>query len=203
MPPPHPRRGSIMRHGWTTALLVLSSGVIVFGTPEDGAARDALPRYAQYARSACTPADTTEVGVAYYSLNLFTPASDVGRPRVAGTVRVSYPSSPFGLPLDREGRLVQRLAVELDPRWRSRHGRLVVWVAPPELQPVRRLGEVGEDGTVAGEVALNKYLVFVTEEPAGAAATDGWQGPVLLKGKSRSGRMQSMASHGMFEPEPC
>lgn len=79
----------------------------------------------------------------------------------------------------------------------------MAWVASPNLDPVHRLGEIGGRGSASGEVTLNKFLVFVTEEPAGSVAGDRWEGPVVLKGKSRSGRMQSMASHGMFEREPC
>lgn len=79
----------------------------------------------------------------------------------------------------------------------------MAWVASPDLDPVHRLGEIGARGSASGEVTLNKFLVFVTEEPVGTVEGDRWEGPVVLKGKSRSGRMQSMASHGMFEREPC
>lgn len=165
------------------------------------------PASAAVARAACAPTDTVEVapgaGAAYYEVALRPPASSLGGREPAGRVEVSYPPSAFGLPLDREGTLVHRLRVVLEERWRSGRGRLVAWVAPPDLDPVRRLGEIGPDGTVSGQVAMNKYLVFVTEEPPGAGDGSRWQGPVVLKGKSRSGRMQSMASHGMFEPEPC
>lgn len=156
---------------------------------------------------ACAPADTLDArpgaGTEYYRIDLRPPASTLGGRDVAGRVEVSYPPSPFGLPMDGDGQLLRRLRVVVDDGWRAERGRLVAWVAAPDLDPARRLGELGEDGTVSGEVALNKYLVFVTEEPPNADATDRWQGPVVLKGKSRSGRMQSMASHGMFEREPC
>lgn len=155
------------------------------------------------AADVCVSADTTDGGSAYYRIDLRPPASALGGRDVAGRVEVSYPPSPFGLPLDRDGVLVQRLRVVVEQRWRSTRGRLVAWVAPPDLDPVRKLGEIGPDGTSWGEVAMNKFLVFVTEEPADAAEGQRWEGPVVLKGKSRSGRMQSMASHGMLEPEPC
>lgn len=154
------------------------------------------------AAAACTAADTLEVGPAYYGIDLRPTASSYGARSPGGHVRVSYPSSPFALPLDAEGRLVQRLRVDVAERVRARAGRLVAWAAAPDLDPVHRLGEIGEDGSVTGEVALNKFLVFVTEEPAGEELADRWRGPVVLKGKSRSGRMQSVAGHGL-EPEPC
>lgn len=152
----------------------------------------------------CARADTLEARRAeYYDIELRPPASTLGDRQVAGRVEVTYPSSPFGLSLTREGTLLQHLRVVIDERWRSTRGRLVAWVASPDLDRVRNLGEIEADGTVSGEVGLNKFLVFVTEEPAAAEAADRWRGPVVLKGKSRSGRMQSMASHGMFEREPC
>lgn len=153
--------------------------------------------------AACSATDTIDVGPDYYRIDLRPPASSFGGRDVVGRVEVAYPSSPFGLPLNRDGVLVQRLRIGIDADWRTHRGRLVAWVAPPDLDPVRKLGEIGRDGTVTGEVAMNKFLVFVTDEPPGAAEVSRWQGPVVLKGKSRSGRMQSMASHGMFEPEPC
>lgn len=153
----------------------------------------------------CTRTDTLDAGAGadYYTIPLYEPATAFGRPDTVGRVEVAYPSSPFGVPLTRDGQLRQRLTVMLDEDWRADRSRLVAWVTPPELRPVIRLGALGPDGTAAGEVALNKFLIFITREPSGSEAGDGWSGTVLLKGKSRSGRMQSMASHGMFEPEPC
>ena len=186
----------------TATIAGTSTAALSTGEPatEDRASDRSVDRaLAERPGSHCVPADTTD----YYSFPLRTPSSDLGGSREAGRVRVSYPPSPFGLPVDPEGRLVHRLEIAVGDDFRSRHDRLVVWVAPPELDPVRRLGSLDADGTVTGEVALNKYLVFVTEEPADADEAGSWRGPVVLKGKSRSGRMQSAASHGALEPEPC
>lgn len=185
------------------ALTVLLPGPGPEADPPAGHLHDSATPPRPDAADVCVSADTTDVGSAYYRVDLRPPASALGGRDVAGRVEVSYPPSPFGLPLDRDGVLVQRLRVVVDERWRGTRERLVAWVAPPDLDPVRRLGEIGPDGTASGEVAMNKFLVFVTEEPADATDESRWQGTVVLKGKSRSGRMQSMASHGMFEPEPC
>ena len=49
----------------------------------------------------------------------------------------------------------------------------------------------------------NKFLVFVTLEPAEATGEARWQGPVVMRGLSRSGLMHTMAGHGPYEQEPC
>lgn len=156
---------------------------------------------------ACAPVDTLDAAPeprgGYGRLVLHPPATALDAREPGGRVDVTYPSSPFGLPLDREGRLIRRLRVEIDASWRSGGGRLVAWVAPPSLDPVVRLGQLGADGSVVGEVTFNKFLVFVTREPPGADDRTRWRGPVVLKATSHSGRMRSMASHGTLEPEPC
>lgn len=200
-------------HLLTAASLVPVAGLVFFSSPqsaagEPGAARpgatERIPVDPVRRSFTCAAADTVESGPDYYRIDLRPPASSPGGREAGGHVRVSYPPSPFGLPLDRNGRLVQRLTFDVDPEFRTgTGGRLVAWVASPDLDPVHRLGEIGTGRSASGEVTLNKFLVFVTEEPAGTVGGDRWEGPVVLKGKSRSGRMQSMASHGMFEREPC
>lgn len=200
-------------HLFASASLLLAAGYGLAALPS-GHAGERSPAHPEQPTSlvadrsflACAASDTVEGGPGYYWIELRRPASSPGPRDAGGRVEVSYPASPFGLPLDRDGRLVQRLRFVLDEDFRSdgsRGSRLVAWVASPELDPVRKLGEIGPDGTASGKVALNKYLVFVTEEPRGVGEAERWEGPVVLKGKSRSGRMQSMASHGMFEREPC
>ena len=55
---------------------------------------------------------------------------------------------------------------------------------------------------VTGQVAWNKFLGVITREPADATP-ETWQGPIIMRGMSRSGRMHTMAGHGPFEAEPC
>ncbi|MBL8961889.1 MAG: multicopper oxidase domain-containing protein, partial [Gemmatimonadetes bacterium] len=71
----------------------------------------------------------------------------------------------------------------------------VAWVAAPSLDPVRKLGVVRNGRTVLGEVAWDKFLIFVTAE-ASAGVTEQ-QGRLVLRGLSPSIRLQQ---HGMDVP---
>ncbi len=44
-------------------------------------------------------------------------------------------------------------------------------------------------------------MVFVSEEAT--ADVQRWQGPILLRGLSPSGRLHTMAGHGPFEDVSC
>ncbi len=110
-------------------------------------------------------------------------------------------ASPFGVAVDRDGRRIYRIAIEIQQLRRRPGAHYVAWVATPELDQALRLGPVGEDGRVEGLVSWNKFLVFVSEEPAPGA--ERWSGPILLTGLSPSGRMHTMAGHGPFEGMNC
>ena len=67
---------------------------------------------------------------------------------------------------------------------------------------MQKLGTLTADGDLPpAEITFNKFLVFVTQEDD--AAVERWQGRILLRGISPSGRMHSMAGHGPFATEAC
>jgi hypothetical protein len=84
-----------------------------------------------------------------------------------------------------------------------RKGAYVAWVSTPSLDQVQRLGVLDENMQVKGTVTWNKFLVIITLEPSADDLGERWQGPVVLRGMSRSGMMHTMAGHGPFETEPC
>lgn len=141
----------------------------------------------------------------YYSFELERTDKAPSVRLASGRASVSSPSSPFGLAVARDGTLTQRIEVSVDAVESSGHGQglLVAWAADPNLERVVRLGEVSVERPAVGEIALNKVMVFVTLEESLDRTAERWQGPVVLVGRSRSARIQSMASHGSFEPEPC
>lgn len=138
----------------------------------------------------------------YYSFALRPTGKVTAVEGVQGRVDVGYQESPFALAVTRDGTISRRLEVSLDVRTPD-SGVFVAWVADPELTTILRLGPVSEGRPAVGTVSLNKLVVFVTLEPGDEPSAVGWEGPVALVGRSRSARIQSMASHGSFETEDC
>ncbi len=118
-------------------------------------------------------------------------------PGASGWMDLRFGSAPSDVAVTEDGVHVYRLTVSVTSVPPRRDGTLVAWAATRDLDRHVRLGPVGEDGVVEGEVAWNKFLVFVTAEPS--PETDRWQGPILLKATSPSGRMHTMAGHGIFQ----
>lgn len=119
----------------------------------------------------------------------------------AGSARLTFAMSPFGVSVTEEGHHRYRLHMRTSGLERAPGTAHVAWAVTPTLDEIRRLGALDDDGELVGEVALNKFLVFVTAEPR--AEVERWSGPILLRGISRSGRMHTMLGHGPFEGEAC
>lgn len=64
----------------------------------------------------------------------------------------------------------------------------VAWAAPPAMYPVVRLGDVRNGRTTLPALDLEKYVLLVTAEAAGAAAEP--RGMVVLRGQSPTTRLQ-------------
>ena len=80
-----------------------------------------------------------------------------------------------------------------DPHVYDGASSYVAWATVPDLSIARRLGPVGTDGSAAGHVEWNKFIVLVTAEKPGVAPH--WAGAILLKGASPSTWMQRYQSH--------
>ena len=122
-------------------------------------------------------------------------------PGLSGTFRLRLSSSPTGVGVTADGSYRYDLQVRVEglrPRDGVHH---VAWVATPELDRHVRLGVLGEDGRVRGQVSWNKFLVFVTAESR--PDPEAWSQRILLSATSPSGRMHTMAGHGPFSGEPC
>ena len=148
----------------------------------------------------CTLADDPPP---YYAIELVTTKRVPGARMATGTADVLFAHSPFGLALTPEGEYVYDLKIRVDKLAPARKGAYVAWVTTPNLDQRVRLGALDESHTVSGRVAWNKFLVVVTLEEDEAEGQASWQGPVVVRGMSRSGLMHTQAGHGPFESEPC
>jgi len=175
-----------------------------------------LPAVAPAASIPATPADLPSAAVCtpdpeppeYYAIELVSTKNVPGTAFTDARADVTYaPTSPFGVSIAADGSYRYDVHVDLSDADPPRGGSYVAWVTTTQIDEIRRLGPLGEDGRVTGSVAWNKFLVVVTleEDPQAAEQADAerWRGPVAFRGMSRSGMMHTMAGHGPFQVENC
>ena len=76
-----------------------------------------------------------------------------------------------------------------DPSSLGPYTTYVAWATPLALDPVVKLGEVTNGLNNLGEVAFNKYLVWVTAEASADVVERS--GPLIIRGRSPSSRMEA------------
>ena len=139
----------------------------------------------------------------YYSISLL-PTRRVPEARQAtGSAQLSFVESPFGVALSRSGHYRYRLDIRVSELRPVKDHVYVAWLATPNLKEYRRLGLFSAEHELSADVSWNKFIVFVTLESIETSKDEAWQGPVVLRGMSRSGLMHTMAGHGPYEQEPC
>ena len=159
----------------------------------------------------------------YYAIDLVSTRRIPGSGEARGTAAVTFAGSPFGISISAMGGYVQDLAISVDRLKPAKTGAYVVWITTPDLDEVVRAGVLDDEMRASGQVSWNKFLVVITLEDSVEESADGsadrsaarssaesgdgtsgiWQGPIVLRGASRSGRMHTMAGHGPFQLEPC
>lgn len=140
----------------------------------------------------------------YYRIDLV-PTRRVPAARSAvGKADVNFASSPFGVAVSAEGHYVYDLTVSVSNLPAAPAGSAyVVWITTPNLDEVLQLGALSPGEAVKGRVDWNKFLVVVSLENGGGEPAPRWQGPIVMRGLSRSGLMHTSAGHGPFQQEPC
>jgi hypothetical protein len=122
-------------------------------------------------------------------------------PQAVGEVDIAYTPSPFGLAVTGDGRYAQDARIVVRGLPQDPTVTYVVWVAPPNLSAVRKLGAIKNDTEMKERIDWNKFLIFVSAEPD--PSVERWKGKILLTGISRSGLMHTFAGHGPFESALC
>ena len=109
-----------------------------------------------------------------------------------GTAFLRWDPSPFGVSVTRDGSQRYRLDLEIEglpePGSLGDFRTYVAWATTPVMDPVVRLGEVG-NGTYPGlgPVAFDKFVILISAEPSAAVATR--TGRLALRGASPSTRI--------------
>jgi FtsP/CotA-like multicopper oxidase with cupredoxin domain len=110
----------------------------------------------------------------------------------AGVVQLAPAPSPFGTAVTRDGhhRFRTTLFIEglPDPASLGAFTTYIAWAAPPNLAPLTRLGVVRNGRIETGEIALNKFYLFVSAESSDTVTER--RGLLVLRGLSPSTRMR-------------
>lgn len=144
-----------------------------------------------------------KVGADYYAIELVPTGRVPGTRLSKGVAYQTAAASPFfGVALAPTGEYLHDLDIEVEGLPPTQKGAYVAWVTDTDVAQIVRLGALDENLHAQGQVRWNKFLVVITREPSDQP-TDTWQGPIIMRGMSRSGRMHTLAGHGPFQMEPC
>ncbi len=139
----------------------------------------------------------------YYAIDLVPTGRVPGTGLAQGVAYQTAARSPFfGVALAPSGEYLHDLDIRAEGLKPPSNGAYVAWVTDSEVKEIVRLGALDASLRVQGQVAWNKFLVVITREPSSEPA-DVWEGPIIMRGMSRSGLMHTMAGHGPFQAEPC
>jgi hypothetical protein len=139
----------------------------------------------------------------FYRVELITTKRVPGSGMATGWGEVTFTPSPFGVNLTPNGDYMRDVDISVKGLKPAASGRYVAWATTPSLANTTRLGVVGEDGAVHGEIAFNKFLLVISLEEDDGSSSKRWTGPIVLRGMSRSGAMHTSAGHGPFVVENC
>lgn len=124
-----------------------------------------------------------------------------------GTAVLQPASTLFGVSVTVDGH--HRFLVEVTTRGLPTPNKLgaykayVAWAARSDLSRVVKLGALDSQGRASGDVAFQKFIVFVTAERSADAVRQA--GPILLQGLSPSGQMKNMLTEPLLNGgmPPC
>ena len=117
-----------------------------------------------------------------YCIHLFPTAL---APEATGTIRLDPAPTPFGISVTADGTQRYRLTFFLDG---LPPVACIAWATTPTFDTLIKLGPVANGETIAGEVALNKFMVLISAERS--ATVTRREGRLVLRGSSPSMVMQ-------------
>ncbi len=147
-------------------------------------------------RTSCSPPE-------YYRIDLIPTRRVPAARSAAGVADVAFASSPFGIAISADGHYVYDLSISIRNLRAPSQGDFVAWIATPSLDRIERVGSLSSELSLSGQVSWNKFLVIISLEPSDTEQAQRWQGPIVMRGLSRSGLMHTSAGHGPFQLEPC
>lgn len=110
----------------------------------------------------------------------------------SGTALLLAPSSPFGVAVTAAGE--HQYDVQFDvqglpaPATLGPYRTYVAWATTPQLNPVVKLGTIGNGRTTLGRIAFDRTLILISAETSASVAERS--GRLVLRGTSAAMRMQ-------------
>ena len=127
----------------------------------------------------------------------------MGNDGASGMVYLTQPWSPFGVSVDRDGRVQYEVKVVISGLAESADAEYRVWLTTPELDRTTDLGPIKPGHEVVGTTVWNQLMVVVSREPADSeSGSDRWSGPIVLRGFSAGARVTPLAQHSLFQQSP-
>jgi FtsP/CotA-like multicopper oxidase with cupredoxin domain len=115
-----------------------------------------------------------------------------GIDRAIGAAWLLPPASPFGIAVSSAGEPQHDVRFDLrdlpDPSALGPYTTYIAWATTTQLNPVVKLGVVGNGATRLGRVSFDQFLILITAEASAEVIDRG--GRLVLRGTSASVRMQ-------------
>ena len=110
-----------------------------------------------------------------------------------GVVELGRVPGPFGVTVTSDGHHVYNLTAWLsglpEPEEFGPYATYIAWATTPTLDPVVRLGQVGNGRNLLGRISFNKFLILITAEASPDAVER--EGRLVLRGRSPSSLMEA------------
>jgi hypothetical protein len=121
-------------------------------------------------------------------------------PNAAGSARLIFAESPFGVAVTADGRASYDVQLTLsglpDPSTLGPYKAYIAWGVTTNLGQWRRLGAVTNGSSTVGRIEYNKFLLVIAAESDSMATKH--VGQIALSGTSPSGWLQTFLSHPLF-----
>ena len=145
-------------------------------------------RGGRLAGGAASPPGQTPTDLFCFDLHATAAAREAG-----GVVELGRVPGPFGVTVTADGHHVHDVTAWIrglpEPGALGPYEAYVAWATTPTLDPVVRLGPVGNGRNRLGPLSFNKFLILVTAETS-AGATER-TGRLVLRGRSPSSLMEA------------
>ena len=128
----------------------------------------------------------------------------MGNEGASGMAYLKQPWSPYGVSVDKDGRVQYDLTIEVAGLPEVEDESYHVWLTTPTLDRIVSIGTVDSTRALTSGTDWHQLMVVVSREPADRVVSEGerWSGPIVLRGFSAGARVTPLAQHSLFQQTP-